>query len=40
MAKQIEVKKLSIPKRDFYAALKKVSQRVEKPKASPKASRT
>lgn len=40
MAKQIDVKKLSIPKRDFIVALKKVSQRIEKPKSSLKLSKT
>ena len=30
MAKQIDVKKLSIPKQEFMSALKKASQRVEK----------
>jgi len=38
--KDIDVKKLSIPKRDFISALKKVSQRTEKPKPSPKPSET
>ena len=34
-AKDIDAKKLSIPKRDFISALKKVSQRTEKPKPFP-----
>ena len=38
--KDIDVKKLSIPKRDFISALKKVSQRIEKPKSSLKPLKT
>jgi len=35
-----EIKNLSQPKREFISALKKVSQRIEKPKSSPKPSQT
>jgi len=38
MTKQIDTKKPSIPKQEFYSALKKVSRRIEKPKPSPKPS--
>lgn len=34
--KDIDIKKLSTTKREFISALKKVSQRTEKPKVSPK----
>ncbi len=34
--KDADIKKLSIPKRDFMSALKKVSHRIEKPKPSSK----
>ncbi len=34
--RDIDIKKLSIPKQEFMSALKKVSQRTEKPRSSPK----
>ncbi len=34
--KDIDIKKLSISKQEFMSALKKVSQRTEKSKPSPK----
>ncbi len=34
--KDIDIKKLSTTKQEFVSALKKVSQRIEKPKVSPK----
>ena len=40
MAKQVDVKKLTIRKQDFLKDLKKASQRIEKPKASPEPSKT
>ncbi len=38
--KDIDVKKLSTTRKEFYSDLKKASQRVEKPKSSPKQSKT
>ena len=38
--KDAEIKNLSQPKRDFILALKKVSQHIEKPKSSPKLTKT
>ena len=34
--KDTDIKKLSTTKRGFYSALKKASQRIEKPKSSSK----
>jgi len=34
--KTVDIKKLSTTKREFVSALKKVSQRIEKPKSSSK----
>jgi len=38
--KDSEIEKLSLPKGGFISALEKVSQRIEKPKPSPKPSET
>ena len=40
MTKQISGKKLSITRSAFYSSLKEVSQRIAKPKPSPKSSKT
>jgi len=36
--KDEDIKKLSTTKRDFYSALSKASQRIDKPKSAPKQS--
>ena len=38
--KDDEIKKLSLPRGEFIYALKRVSRQVEKPKSSPKPSKT
>jgi len=38
--KQIDPKKLSVTKQDFYLALSKAGQQIKKPKPSPKQSKT
>jgi len=36
--KEIDLKKISTTKRDFYSDLKKISRRIDKPKSVPKRS--
>jgi hypothetical protein len=40
MAQEVDVRKLSVYKQKFYSDLKKVSRHIEKPKPSPKHSKT
>jgi len=38
--KDIDIKKLSMPPKAFFVALKRASQQTDKPKSSPKQSKT